>query len=369
MAEVERPARCRAPRGCPATCFAEGLPVVLALARHQQRPRSRSARPAGRTPRMTATTTPAARHWPRAAAPDHSTPSSDHSRAEQDQQADRATRRRPCCPSWPAGPGRPERRGDPPAAASRRAAPGRRSRAAARAGAVPVARPTGLRRPRAGGAWAAGARRRRWRRPQAWAGAADPRRLPAGSRAGAGCWASLAAPRGGALGPSPPLLRSGPPWPYPGAVAEWPGRQPDRSTRSRLARGGRRPRALEHLAARRGAGSAGRAPAPPAGRSPPERDLHAEQALLGPVDVVELEQQRRLVERQAHAGAERAAPASGSRSRRESRSRRRPTTNASTIPGTKWWMWRRPTRHVAKRPDPAAGRGAGRRSIRARDER
>ena len=36
-----------------------------------------------------------------------------------------------------------------------------------------------------------------------------------------------------------------------------------------------------------------------------KRDLHADDALLGPVDVVELEQQRGLVERQRHAGAER----------------------------------------------------------------
>ena len=43
----------------------------------------------------------------------------------------------------------------------------------------------------------------------------------------------------------------------------------------------------------------------PSSASVAERDLHGEDALLGPVDVLELDQQRRLVERQRRADAER----------------------------------------------------------------
>ena len=56
--------------------------------------------------------------------------------------------------------------------------------------------------------------------------------------------------------------------------------------------------------ARRGAGSARARADGGQQRGHGQGDLHAQDALLGPVDVVELEQQRRLVERQAHARAE-----------------------------------------------------------------
>ena len=80
----------------------------------------------------------------------------------------------------------------------------------------------------------------------------------------------------------------------------------------------------------------------PEQRRDPEAELDAEHALAGPVDVVELEQQRRLVEGEPDPGAERdredllepvavvISPAP-------------PAANASRIPGTKWCTWRPPT--------------------------
>ena len=64
-----------------------------------------------------------------------------------------------------------------------------------------------------------------------------------------------------------------------------------------------------------------------------EADLHADDALLGPVDVVELEQQRRLVERQRHAGAEGQRQPRVAAPRCARRPTRRPATKASTMPG------------------------------------
>ena len=77
-----------------------------------------------------------------------------------------------------------------------------------------------------------------------------------------------------------------------------------------------------------------------AGQSRP--DLDAEQTVLGPVDVIELEQQRGLVHRHPHTGAEQERQPRLQSSLRVTIATA-PLTNASAIPGTKWWMCRRPT--------------------------
>ena len=82
----------------------------------------------------------------------------------------------------------------------------------------------------------------------------------------------------------------------------------------------------------------------PEQRREPEAELDAEQALARPVDVAQIEQQRGLVEGEPDAGAE---------GQRERRSRADglgdagpalPTRRRSGCPGTKWWMWRPPSR-------------------------
>ena len=85
-----------------------------------------------------------------------------------------------------------------------------------------------------------------------------------------------------------------------------------------------------------------------------ERDLHADDALLGPVDVVELEQQRGLVERQGHAGAEGDARARDRAPRCAPTTDAPPARKASTMPGTKWWMWWLADDEVAERPEAPA---------------
>ena len=64
---------------------------------------------------------------------------------------------------------------------------------------------------------------------------------------------------------------------------------------------------------------------------------------LGPVDVLELEQQRRLVERERRARAPNGMrePPVEPLVARDDRGAA-PRGSASTIPGTKWWMWRPP---------------------------
>ena len=75
-----------------------------------------------------------------------------------------------------------------------------------------------------------------------------------------------------------------------------------------------------------------------------ERDLHADQALARPVDVLQLEQQRGLVERQPDADARAGSRASRAPSRRWRTAPRCRTRTRARCPGTKWWMWRRPMR-------------------------
>ena len=71
-----------------------------------------------------------------------------------------------------------------------------------------------------------------------------------------------------------------------------------------------------------------------------EADLQGDDALAGPVDVAQIEQQRGLVERQPDAGAEHdrerlLEPVAGGGQAHAPPRRRR-----SGFPGTKWWMWR-----------------------------
>ena len=97
-----------------------------------------------------------------------------------------------------------------------------------------------------------------------------------------------------------------------------------------------------------------------------ERDLHAHDAALGPVDVVELEQQRRLVERQRDAGAERER-----QPRRRARSLRGatatpPARNAMHDAGDEVVDVAVRTRTVAKRAARAAAADRARRQPRER---
>ena len=97
--------------------------------------------------------------------------------------------------------------------------------------------------------------------------------------------------------------------------------------------------------ARRGAASAGRGSSPPSSAGDPEADLDAEQALAAPVDVVEVEQQRRLVEGQPDPGAER----EGERrlealAGRDQRRRRRPRTRSGSRARSGGCGGRRPRR-------------------------
>jgi hypothetical protein len=80
-----------------------------------------------------------------------------------------------------------------------------------------------------------------------------------------------------------------------------------------------------------------------------EGDLDADEPALGPVDVVELEQQ-------GDSSRVSATPTPNGRASHGSSDSSRattltpPATKARTIPGTKWWMWRPPSRMFPKGP-------------------